>query len=84
MIEPNIRFAKFLFLLLIMSLFVTPFGAYLSYINMSAKCNPIKGKINPPPSKKSIYITIAAIAILSGLAAQMMNYSYTFMRLKPT
>lgn len=84
MIEPNIRFAKFLFMLAIISLFVTPFTTYMVYLNMKSKCYPIQGKIKPPPSKKKIYITIVIIAVLSGIAAQMMNYSYTFMRLRPT
>jgi len=84
MIEPNIKFAKLLFLFIIISIFTTPIAAYISYLNLSAKCSDGIQTVKPPPSKKSVYITIAIIAILSGLAAQMMNFSYTFMRLRPT
>jgi len=82
MIEPNIKFAKFLFGVILTLLIVVPFTYYTRYTTIKAKCTPLKSnEIKPDNKKLKIIITIA---VLAGLSAQMMNYSYSFFRLKPS
>ena len=83
MIEPNIKFAKFLFGVILSLLVIIPFIAYSKYISIKARCTPLPPSKEIKPDNKKIKIIIT-IAVLAGLSAQMMNYSYSFFRLKPS
>lgn len=85
MTEPNIKVAKILFRVMIALAIIGPFTLYMTHKALSARCS--KNIAMPPEKKKKKSNTlrnIIIVSILAGLTAQAMNYSYSFMRFKPT
>jgi len=86
MIQPNIKFAKILFNSILILSLIAPIIIYLAYKDISSRCGKsvsFEKKEDTNTGVKKTIRNIIIISVLAGLTAQVMNYSFSFMKLRP-
>ena len=84
MTVPETRVGKILVYLIFATIVIIPFSAFMIYKKIEYSCYNVKPKQEEKKKSNKTLIFFIILLIFSGLAAQAINYSYSFVRYVPT